>query len=367
VELDDAQARLARLGVFRRIDREFTDAAPGVRDALFRVTEGRLQEINLLAGYGSYEQFRAGLEWQHYNLWGRAHTNSVRLVQSIKSTTGDYRYTVPSLFGTTVDGSARLFGLRREELSFLREETGANLSLARAFPSLQANGTATYTLRRLRSTRSALATRRADRPQANVASFDLRLVRDRRDNPLTPRDGDRVFAQVDLASKALGGEVDYQQFQIGGSYHRPLGASRWLHVGLEHALVTTLGADDDRALPVNVRFFPGGDASIRGYRRGEAAPRSASGEFIGAKTYLLANVELEQALTGKLSLVLFADALGSAAQLADYPFEEKLFTLGLGLRFNTVIGPVRVEYGRNLDPRPRDPAGTLLISVGFPF
>lgn len=367
VEIDNAQARLARLGVFNRIDLRYEDAAPGIRNAVFSVTEGRLQEVNLLAGYGSYEQFRAGVEWQQHNVFGRAHTSNLRLVQSMKSSTGDFRYTVPSLFGTEVDGSARLFGLRREELSFVRQEFGTNLSLSREFPSLHSTGTASYTLQRLKTTANELATNPVDESETDVASVDLRLVRDRRDNPLTPRSGHRLFAQVQLASKVLGGEVDYQQLQFGGSYHRRVGSGRWLHLGLEHAVVTTFGAEDDRALPVNVRFFPGGDTSIRGYNRGEAAPRSDSGEFIGAKSYLQFNAEFEQALTPKLSVVAFGDALGTATQLADYPFEETLFSVGLGLRYHTIIGPVRVEYGHNVNPRLLDPAGTLLVSVGFPF
>ncbi|MBI2511890.1 MAG: BamA/TamA family outer membrane protein [Opitutae bacterium] len=367
VAIDNAQARLARLGVFNRIDLRYEEAEPGVRDAIFSVAEGRLEEINLLAGYGSYEQLRAGVEWQHHNLFGRAHTDNLRLVQSMKSTTGEYRYTVPSLFGTTADGSARLFGLRREELSFVRQEYGADVSLSREFPSLHSTGTASYTLQRLKTTANELATNPIDETETDVASLDLRLVRDRRDNPLTPRSGHRLFAQVQLASKFLGGEVDYQQFQFGGSYHRAVGAGRWVHLGLEHAIVTTFGATDDRAVPVNVRFFPGGDTSIRGYNRGEAAPRAANGQFVGAKSFVQFSAEFEQALTPKLSTVLFGDALGTAARLADYPFDEKLFSVGLGLRYHTLIGPVRVEYGRNVNPRPLDPRGTLLVSIGFPF
>jgi outer membrane protein assembly factor BamA len=367
VELDNAQARLARLGVFRRVDLRYEDAAPGVRDAIIAVTEGRRQEVNLLAGYGSYEQFRAGVEWHHHNLFGRAHTNTLRLVQSMKGTSVDDRYTVPSLFGTELDGTARLFGLRREELSFVRQEFGANLALSRPFPALHANGSASYTFRRLRAANNELSTRAIDAVQANVASVDLRLVRDRRDNPLSPRAGERIFVEVELASKVLGGEVDYQQFQFGASYHHAIGPGRWVHLGLEHAVVTTFGAADDRALPVNVRFFPGGDASIRGYNRGEAAQRSAGGQFVGAKSYVLFNAELEQAITPKFSAVLFGDALGAAARLADYPFAQRLYALGVGLRYHTIIGPVRLEYGRNLNPRPLDPSGTLLLSVGLPF
>jgi outer membrane translocation and assembly module TamA len=53
--------------------------------------------------------------------------------------------------------------------------------------------------------------------------------------------------------------------------------------------------------------------------------------------------------------------------MADYPYSEKLYAVGLGVRYQTIIGPVRAEYGHNLNPRPLDPAGTLLFSIGFPF
>jgi outer membrane translocation and assembly module TamA len=39
----------------------------------------------------------------------------------------------------------------------------------------------------------------------------------------------------------------------------------------------------------------------------------------------------------------------------------------LGVRYQTIVGPIRLEYGRNLNPRPHDPLGTLQVSVGFPF
>jgi outer membrane protein insertion porin family len=367
VRVDNSQARLARLGVFDRVDVQYGDAGPGVRDIEFVVSEGRRQEVNLLAGWGSYEQLRGGVEWQHYNLFGRAHTNNLRLIQSIKSTRGDYRYTVPELFGTRVDGSARLFGLRREEFAFVREEYGANLSLTRPIRSISSIASLRYTFQRLRSTSNTLASSPTDRTQSDVASIDFRLVHDRRDSPLTPRHGHRAFLELEEASKVLGGEVDYQRLTVGGSYHTSWGRGRWIHAGLEHGLVTTFGSEDDHALPVNVRFFPGGDGSIRGYREGEAAPRAPDGRFIGAKSYLQLNTELEQAITPKFSAVLFVDAMGAAVQLEDYPFNHVLVSAGLGIRYHTLIGPVRLEYGYNLNRRDFDPTGALLISVGMPF
>lgn len=366
IRVDTAQGRLGRLGVFSNIEAGYDPESGPTRDVVFELTEGRRKDVNLLFGYGSYEQLRGGAEFNNYNVFGRAHTSSLRLVQSMKSSQGEHLYTVPELFGSSVDGSTRVFGLRREELSFVREEYGATVSLLWPL-GRSTNFTTGYTFRLLRTTESELATRALDETQLNAASIDLGLVRDRRDNPLTPRKGYKAAIHLEEASRYLGGEVDYQRLLLDASYHTSWGRNRWVHAGLTHGVITTFGADDDRNLPVNVRYFPGGDGSIRGYSRGEASPRAPNGEFIGAKTYLQLNLELEQALTNKFSVVVFADALGIAARLEDYPFAERLYSVGLGVRYHTLIGPIRLEYGHNLNPRPLDPDGTVQLSIGFPF
>jgi outer membrane protein assembly complex protein YaeT len=364
--IEQARFRLARLGIFDSVDLRYEPRTGLVRDPVFTVREGREMEANLLFGYGSYEQLRGGIEWRRWNLFGHAHQSRLLLLQSMKSTRGEYSYTVPEIFGESIDGTARLFGLQRQETSFLRQEYGATFAVSTHVPWIGANARLGYTFQSLRNQDNTLESSPGDLSQVNAASFDLNLVRDRRDNPLRPRNGYRWFLQAEMASRYFGGTVDYQRTEFGGSYHTPWGRGRWVHVGLNHGVVTTVGSDDTD-LPVNKRFFPGGDNSIRGYQEGEAAPFGAEGGFVGAKSYLLLNLELEQALTTKWSAVLFFDALGIAARLGDYPFSEKLYSVGLGVRYQTIIGPLRIEYGRNISPRPTDPSGSLLFSVGFPF
>jgi outer membrane protein insertion porin family len=125
--------------------------------------------------------------------------------------------------------------------------------------------------------------------------------------------------------------------------------------------------DPEEDLPFNRRFFPGGESSLRGYPEGEASPRNEEGEFIGAETFILGNIEFEQALTPRWSVVTFVDGLGMSRQFRDYPADVALFSAGGGLRWKTFIGPVRVEYGYNINPRRNDPIGTLHFSLGFPF
>src|SRR5207245_6791294 len=100
-------------------------------------------------------------------------------------------------------------------------------------------------------------------------------------------------------------------------------------------------------------FFPGGENSVRGYRQGEASPQDANGNLLGAETYLLGNVELEQFLTPSFSVVGFADSVGFAEHLRDYPVNQALYSVGGGVRWKSIVGPMRMEYGYKLKP----PAG----------
>jgi outer membrane protein insertion porin family len=364
--LERARFRLSHLGIFDAIDLRYEPEEGSVRDPVFRLRESMRAESSVLLGYGSYEQARVGFEHRLINVFGRGHVSAVQLVQSMKSTSGDYTYAVPELFGETLDGAARLFGLQREEFSFLRQEFGLNLSLKRALPGIGGDATIGYTYQALRNRRNSLSTRATDESQVNAASVNLGVVGDRRDNRLRPRQGYHWSAQAEIADPAFGGSTAYQRFEASGAYHTSWGGGRWVHVGLAHGAVTTTGSND-RTLPVNKRFYAGGDNSIRGYQRGEAAPRDADGRFVGAKAYLLLNIELEQALTPAWSVVAFVDSLAQAKYLRQYPFDEWLHAAGLGVRYQTLIGPVRLEYGRNLNPRPADPAGTWQLSLGYPF
>lgn len=359
--------RLGQLGIFEAVDLRYEPATGEVRDPVFMLDEAPPWDASLLAGYGSYERLRAGLELRQSNLFGRAHQSRLLLVQSMKSSRGDYTYTVPELFGEALDASVKLFGLQREERAFLRQEYGGNVTFRRPLPFLRADASAGLTYQALRSKENELTTRTRDDEQVTVASVDLGLTRDTRDDPLRPRQGYRWFVQLEAASRALGGEVDYQRLEFGLALHRTWGRGRWIHAGISHGLLTTYGAGGPGDPPVNKRFFPGGDGSIRGYPAGSASPRAGDGRFIGAKSYLLANLELERAVVGNWTVVVFVDALGMASRLAEYPFDERLFSVGAGVRYQSLVGPLRVEYGHNVNPREGDPRGTLQFSVGFPF
>ncbi len=363
IEAEKGRHRLARLGVFRTVDLRYDVIDEHTRNVIYSAQEGKRLNVSLLFGYGSYELLRAGIEVEQQNVFGRAHHQRLRAVQSFKATTIDYLYTMPEFVGERVDVFINAFYLRREEVSFTREEFGAGAGASTFLDLLQSDFRASYNYQILSAEKIDVV---EGPTNAAVGAIILDLRHDKRDSPLYPRRGYRFSGSLETASDYLGGEVNYARFETQASYHQPLDAGRWLHFGLSHGAILTLHHPSDD-LPFNKRFFPGGDSSVRGFQFGEAAPRNAAGQTVGAETYTLGNLEFEQALTDKWSLITFVDAIGFARRVGNYPFNEYLVSTGAGIRWKTIIGPVRLEYGYNAVRRAPDPTGTLHFSLGFPF
>ena len=365
IDAENGRYRLARLGIFDSVGLRYDQVDEQTRDVVYELKEGREVDVSMLLGYGSYELLRIGFEVNQYNIFGRAHRARLRVAQSFKSSSADYRYTMPELVGEDLDVFFNVFGLRREETSFTREEFGGSAGARKFLNPISSDFGARYTYQILNAVETTLA-EQVGLARAAVGSVTFDLKHDQRDNPLYPRSGYRVAGSIETASKFLAGDVDFERLELSGSFHQPMGKTTWLHLGMNHGVVFTQGSPLDE-LPFNKRFFPGGENSVRGFQEGEAAPQNARGQVIGAETYLTANLELEQALTEKWSLVAFSDSIGFAKSVGNYPFDETLYSAGAGIRWKTVIGPVRLEYGHNLNPRTKDPSGTVHFSVGFPF
>jgi outer membrane protein insertion porin family len=365
VRIDRGRFRLARLGIFDWVDIGLEEVDEHTRDVIVTVEEGREVDVNLLFGYGSYEMLRVGLEVEQFNLFGRAHRSRLLLAQSLRSSSFNYRYMVPELFGEEIHGFGSVFGLRREEQDFDRREFGSTVGLQTLFYRIDLDASLRYSFQLLES-RAGLTTGADGLDSALVGAVDLTLQRDLRDNPIYPERGHKMATNFEVASDWFGGEVDYQRAELAGSYHRHIGGGRYIHLALSHGLMNTFG-EVEREIPINRRFFMGGERTVRGYLEGEASPRNEAGQLVGSETYVLLNLELEQALTERWSVVAFSDSIGFARRVEDYPVDEALYTIGLGVRYKTFIGPIRLEYGHNLNPRPLDPRGALHLSIGFPF
>lgn len=131
------------------------------------------------------------------------------------------------------------------------------------------------------------------------------------------------------------------------------------------ALGRIIGADA-RAVPADWRLYAGGAGSVRGYPYQSIGPRRASNAPAGGDSLLEGSLELRRRLRGPWGMVAFADA-GSVTADGLSDLGAVRVGVGLGVRFHTVIGPLRADVAVPLDPYPGDAPVQLYLGIGEAF
>jgi len=131
-----------------------------------------------------------------------------------------------------------------------------------------------------------------------------------------------------------------------------------------------LGSDSGSSLadiPSTHRFYAGGGGSVRGYAYRALSPLSANQQLVGGRSLVEASVEARIKVTDTIGIVPFIDAGGAFRE--SYPdFKDPLrYAAGLGLRYYTAIGPIRVDVATPLNPRPGDKPFALYVGIGQAF
>jgi outer membrane protein insertion porin family len=240
--------------------------------------------------------------------------------------------------------------------------------------------------------------------------FSAGVTRDTRDNLLNPTRGQLISADSLLAAKALGGNESFNKFFANYQrYYSFDPATRALkdatlafsaRLGLARVFQPAdrnrdgIISESERRLPISERFFSGGATTLRGFKfetagpQGVLAPRpivQKPGEPLryelpaliplGGDALAVLNFELRYPLTSRMRLVPFYDLGNVFYKVSDLNWKNLTNTLGLGIRFNTPLGPIGVDYGFLLDPPAfqfgqatlRQPRGAFHVRFGQTF
>lgn len=171
----------------------------------------------------------------------------------------------------------------------------------------------------------------------------LRFSDDHYDNPLHPRRGFRYTLDLHGTHQLLGSDTKLVQVVGSGSYLLPLPWRLSLHTRASAGV--TLLNDPLTDIPPSLRFFTGGDQSVRGYSYQSLGPRDASGKVVGGKQLLTSSIELERALFKDWGASLFYDAGNAFNNFSAI----KLFQgAGVGLHYYTSVGALNLSVAQPL-------------------
>ena len=160
----------------------------------------------------------------------------------------------------------------------------------------------------------------------------------RSDRDVFPRRGRRLGVEIRGTDEAIGSSMTYIQATAWMRWIRSFGEGNRLLARLNAGVTAS---DDFSTLPPSVRFFAGGDESVRGFDYNSLGPKDADGDVVGGNNLLVASIEYERRLKGDFYAAMFVDA-GNAFDDTDFEAEVGA---GFGIKWRSPLGPIRLYLG----------------------
>jgi outer membrane protein insertion porin family len=198
------------------------------------------------------------------------------------------------------------------------------------------------------------------------------VVFDRRDNPLLTRRGQRVTFAPYVAGGFLGGDTQIYGLDLEGSQYFPFWWDTILLINGEIATVSTWGSGNQipgssDQVPIFERLFLGGSNNLRGFPFREVGPQDQNGEPLGGNSMARATVEFTFPIIEKARGAIFYDTGFVNSDSWSFGFNHIASDIGIGLRLDLPIGPLRLDYGYPLQRDGYNGGGHFNFNVGYQF
>jgi outer membrane protein assembly complex protein YaeT len=364
IALLDTRQKLIASGLFASVEIEPLLEDPVTRrsDVLITVKEGPRTTFAYGFGYEETQLARADFELTRRNVFGLNRAVSVFTRASFRGGRFITTYRQPDTFGYDLPLFVSGYAEQEERTSFDYNRVGLGSQLSKRLSEHQ-----TLFLRyRFDSTQvfnlQDIELDEIDRRFRNllISAVSIASVTDRRDDPLDAKEGQYRILDVEWSATALGTEEPYIKGLAQQFFYFQLPRNMVAAVGLRLGIAKTLRDDRDALLPAPERFYAGGATTLRGFALDEASPKRkiplpngdvVDGEPLGGNVLSLVNVELRFPVLGNLRGVVFSDNGTVYRRLQLIDALQWRYNMGFGFRYDTPLGPLRVDYGFKLDRR----------------
>ncbi|MEM1315282.1 MAG: BamA/TamA family outer membrane protein [Pseudomonadota bacterium] len=203
--------------------------------------------------------------------------------------------------------------------------------------------------------------------EATLLGAPLFVEYDGSNDLLDPTDGQRLrFSLTPLAGNYLDDPVAFAQLDGSGSVYRAFDEERKYVAAGRLRLGSILG-ETLQAIPPTRRFYSGGGGSVRGYQKDFVGPVDFRNSPVGGRSVLEVNAELRARVLGAVSVVGFVDAGAVASEIVPTFDEGVQVAAGLGGRYASPVGPIRLDVAFPLNRRRFDNTFEFYISIGQAF
>ncbi|MES2923492.1 MAG: BamA/TamA family outer membrane protein [Verrucomicrobiota bacterium] len=350
-------------GAFSSARVETNEVSDDAIDATLHLEEANARELTLAVGGDSYLGPIFRIAYADRNLWGDLLGFSTGFEFSARGVLGETRITDPWLFGTDVSGTARLYALTYTREGYSSWESGLEGKTTWKFGDH-------YTLEVLAGygvvelSEDGLPTDALGETNYRQPRIRVSQTLDFRNSAVLPKSGWHFVNPLEIGAAIGDITTSYVKAGLTGGWYHQINADYEVGLGGELGLLFSSG--DKGNLPIDLRLFNGGARTVRSYPERELGP-SVDGYPVGGEGMWNANAELIRNFSGSLKAVAFFDAGTLSRTVGQLGSSEIELALGLGLRLDLPIGPVRLEYGYNLTRDKGEPAGTIQFAIGMAF
>lgn len=343
---------------------------PGTVDIAVEMQKAPLRTISGSIGYGSGEGIRAEAAWEHRNLFPPEGLLRVRGTVGTREQLAGVTFRRNNVNGRDTILTVDAFASTTDRDAY-QAKTASLVGIYEKISTLLFQKPLTWSVGlELVATREREAD--IDRvlgPEQDylVAAIPLFAQMDTSDDLLDPTEGWRLGARLSPEiSRANGVQSFYLRTQMDGTYYQQMGQNVVLAGRVRVASIP--GTERENIAPSR-RLYAGGGGSVRGYGYQTIGPRDTLGDPIGGRSLLELSAEARIRtgfLDGAVSIVPFVDA-GTVGGDAVPSFNRIKIGAGLGLRYHTGFGPIRVDVGVPLNPDPGDAPVGVYVSLGQAF
>lgn len=367
--LAKASDRLRQLGVFSSVTIHQADklAADGSLPMTIEVSEGKQRYFGVGAQFSTIDGFGLQGYWGHRNLFG--HAESLRIegsVNGIGEGNGyeDIGYALGFLFAKPgAFGPASTFTASFKAAIDDTDAFYATTATLAAGATFELNDTDTF------SASAEVAAMKVDDAFGDnfylTAAVPIEYVRDRRNDKFSPTSGYRAAVSATPTYEFERGSF-FSSFEASGAVYKALGAEERIVLAGRLGGGTILGASTLSDIPAPRRFYLGGGGTVRGYAFQDISPRNSENELLGGRSYVLASGEVRVGVTEKIGVVPFVDA-GTVSRDELPDFSDIRVGAGVGLRYATPFGPVRLDVAVPLNPYPKGDSFGIYAGIGQAF
>ena len=365
--LDDLRRALIQTGLVSSVEVKPVDgAAPGIVDVGVKLEPAPPRTVAGELGYGTGEGARAEISWTHRNLFPPEGALTLRSVLGTREQLGSVIFR-----RNNFNGRDRVLTFQAAAAHLNRDAFDAKTYSLSGTLERQTNiffqKTWTWSLGAELAASDErdviVSTGQPRRRTFFIGALPTSLNYDGSDDLLNPTRGFRLGGRLSPEASLQGAVFGYARTQIDASVYVP--ATRTLVVAARVRAGTILGAPRDQIAPSR-RFYAGGGASVRGYGYQAIGPRDVNNDPIGGRSLAEFSIEARVKAFGNFGIVPFLD--GGNIYTSPLPrFTDFQYGAGVGVRYYSNFGPIRLDVGTPLNPQPGDSRIAVYVSLGQAF